>query len=286
MRDLLARKRVASFGPLLAAYAKSGAAIRNAIDGGAGSGSTAIAMLRHIPVPGTVHAFEPFPGNHKFFEKCDKRVVLHKQALAAEKKTMTLAVSNVVQPDSVWGKKGMAGYSSAGYLTDKPRADAKVFSVDCAAADDVIAASLPIDFVKLDLQGGELNALRGMTRILSEVKLMWIEFSYQSGLLDFLQKDFAVFDTEYLFRGAPDSFALEHFEISREGITRSNGTAAWFGFKKHPWQDYHGEFRMFREKLGLVQTDIACVPKTRMAEFSKAVERIKPSAASAKNAAN
>jgi len=274
MNDLLVKKRVASFEQLLAAYAKSGTAIRNAIDGGAGSGSTAMIMLRHIAAPGTVHAFEPFPGNHKFFEKLDRRVVLHKQALAAEKKTMTFAVSHVVQPDSVWGRKGMAGYSSAGYLTESPRPNAEVYSVDCTAADDLIPASQPIDFVKLDLQGGELNALRGMTRILSDVKFMWIEFSFQSGLLEFLERDFVLFDTEYFFRSTPDSLAREHFEISKEGVPLSTGASAWFGFKKLPWQDYQGEFHMFRGKLKLVQTDIACVPKARMAEFTEAVEHI------------
>ena len=103
-----------SFGPLLKAYRTAGISLDSAIDGGAGSGNTAEAMLPHLD--GFVYAFEPFPGNHRFFEGCDERIKLISHALAERHKTMSFRVASVVGEDSDWGRRGMQGYSSLGRL--------------------------------------------------------------------------------------------------------------------------------------------------------------------------
>jgi FkbM family methyltransferase len=276
MESLLAVKKIDSFQPLLVAYLKNGTPLRGGIDGGAGSGSTSRQMLRYMPNGGNVHAFEPFPGNHRFFtDKDDKRLVLHKLALADEPKPMKFSVPSVVQADSVWGQRGMAGYSSVGYLTDTPIKGAQVYTVDCARADDIIGADDPVDFVKLDLQGGELNALKGMPRILSQVRLMWVEFTGQKGLTDFLNdKDFVLYDTEYFFMGAPTERALDIFEVSKENVPLSTGATAWFGFKKGQWQDHATEFYEYRREFKLIQTDVVCVPRRHLEEFQKTMKLV------------
>jgi FkbM family methyltransferase len=269
MLDFFARRRVASFETIMKAYRDAGVLILNCLDGGAGSGSTSRHMLKHCS--GDVCAFEPFPGNHKFFANAPERIRLMPVALAAEPGTCAFRVTSVVQEDSEWGRKGMAGYSSVGFLTAQPKETD--LAVRCVRADDEI--DVPIDFVKLDLQGGELNALKGMPRIASECLFMWVEYSGQAGLLDLLERDFDLYDTEYFFHGEPLPAALELFEPSRQDITLSTGKKAWFGYRRTPWgEDYEAEIALLRKQIKLVQTDLVCINRRKLAEFQAASQRI------------
>lgn len=265
MNDLLAKKRISSFGPILAAYAKAGIPLRDAIDGGAGFGSSAKEMLRHIT--GRVYAFKPFPGNHRFFEGIDPRVTLIPKALADRTGAAALRVPSVVSAESDWGKRGLAGYSSAGHIVATKKEND--LAIECVRADEVVGS---VDFVKLDLQGGELNALKGMS-FLRSVTLMWIEYIGQPGLVGYLESQgFTLFDTEFFFSGAPSDKALELFSVSREGVKLSSGAVKWSGFKKAPWGDFEPEFKQYRKEFGLSWTDLACVSESRMSEFQRAMQ--------------
>jgi FkbM family methyltransferase len=273
MNDLLAAKGIDSFTTLLQAYQKAGVDLGNCVDGGAGSGSTAKQMLRHMPAGSVCYAFEPFPGNHRFFEGIDPRVILVPKAMDAEQRQSKFRVSSVVQEDSEWGKKGMVGYSSVGYLTNTAPKGESSIDVECVRADHVIPADKRIGFVKLDLQGGELNALKGMPRFLSDVSLLWIEYTGQPGLMDYIiDQDFLVFDTEYFFMGSPSEDARQAFRVTRENYALSTGKTAWFGFKRKPWHDYDQEFAKYRKELSMVQTDIACVNRRHLDDFIKSAQ--------------
>jgi FkbM family methyltransferase len=177
MNDLMSVKRISSFESVLAAYKKSGIDLHNALDGGAGSGATARAMLKHLSEDAHIYAFEPFPGNHRFFIDADHRIELIPKALAESNKIMPFYVSSTVAEGSAWGKIDMAGYSSVGYLAEIDCTNnSKCIKVDCIRADEVISKNIHIGFIKLDLQGGELNALKGMPRLLSTASLFWIEY--------------------------------------------------------------------------------------------------------------
>jgi FkbM family methyltransferase len=270
MNDLLAAKGIDSFTTLLQAYQKAGVDLGNCVDGGAGSGSTAKQMLRHLSADSVCYAFEPFPGNHRFFDGIDPRVILVPKAMDAEQRQFKFRVSSVVQKDSEWGKKGMVGYSSVGYLTNTVLDGDISIDVECVRTDHVIPADKRIGFVKLDLQGGELNALKGMSRFLADVPLMWIEYTGQRGLMDYIiDQDFLVFDTEYFFMGSPSEEARQLFKVARENYTLSTGKTAWFGFKRKPWNDYHQEFATYRKELGMVQTDLVCVNRRHLDDFIK-----------------
>jgi FkbM family methyltransferase len=261
---LLAGKQVTEFDQLLEGYRSAGCELRNAVDGGAGSGVTGRRILRHIS--GEVYAYEPFPGNHRFFRDLDPRIRLIPKALAAESGRQSFRVASVVQADSAWGERGMQGYSSGGRLVGK----GGNYTVDCVRADDDI--SVPIDFVKLDLQRGELNALQGMPRILDEMRFLWMEYLGDEDLLEWLcASGFALFDTPYLFWGEPDEKRLEHFELVGEPKTASNDRMLWAGFRREPWDDYEREFRRYRKDYDLVQTDLVCVKHERLEEFHKAL---------------
>jgi len=177
MNDLMSVKKVSSFSRLLAAYGKVNGGNRfDAIDGGAGAGTTAREMLQHLGPAQKVYAFEPFPGNHRFFKPAETRILLHKQALAAGPGQMCFRVPSTVAAESAWGQQGLAGYSSVGYLVPGAAPREGDLNVDCVAAQDVVTDHASIGFIKLDLQGGELGALQGMAQLLSGVQFMWVEF--------------------------------------------------------------------------------------------------------------
>jgi FkbM family methyltransferase len=266
---LLAGKRLSSFVPLLAAYRQAGIPLHNAIDGGACIGETADGMLPYID--GLVYAFEPFPGNHRFFADRDERIVLLPYALAETRKTMAFHVRSIVIGDPAGRRDDLVGYSEVGMLVEDGQ-DGDI-TVQCVRGDAEIPLDHEISFVKLDLQGGELNALKGMTGLLPQCLAMWVEFTGQDGLLPYLvEQGYALFETEYRFRGEPDARARALFDVTRTGVKVSTGHTAWFGFKRAPWSSsYEEEFWQYRRELALTQTDLVCVHRTRLEEFQRAV---------------
>lgn len=136
----------------------------------------------------------------------------------------------------------------------------------------MIPEDAKVGFVKLDLQGGELNALQGMTRILQRTKFMWVEFTGQAGLLDFLiETGFMLFDTEYLLMGTPGDPATEVFDVSKHDVVLSTDKRAWLGFRKRTWKNFETEFTNARAQLDMVQTDLVCINKRFIGEFIDAL---------------
>ena len=275
MNDLMTLLRVSSFEQLLIAYEKvnGGKLDFDVIDGGAGVGQTSRQMQKYLSSTRTVFAFEPYPGNHKFFKYEESKIVLVKKALAEIEKKMTFRVPSVVSDNSTWGKQGYAGYSSVGYLATGNINSATDIEVDCVDADNEIPVTSNVGFIKLDLQGGELNALQGMKKLLRNTKLMWIEFTNQPGMLDFLTTEgFIIFDTEYFLMGEKSYAALAEFDISKPDITLSTGQHAWFGFRKYAWHNYSSTFEKQRNEHKLVQTDLVCVNRSFFGDFMLALK--------------
>ena len=281
MESLLQAFNVSGFQHILLHYVRErGGDIGNMIDGGAGSGSTSsliCASGKNGNRAFKVYAYEPFVGNHRFFENIDEHIVLRKSALGECRSKLTLAVPAVVAEDSEWGRRGMVGYSSGGALTTHNPMGAHDFIVEVVPADDDIPKNERIGFVKLDLQGGEFQALKGMKRRLKdEVELVWIEYlfhpKYQSfRLLQQLEDDFILFDTEYLFKGEPSDEARELFQVSKYGNKLSNGSQVWSGFKKKSWRDFESQTAECFQKYGLIQTDLCCVKKEYLRPFLAAL---------------
>jgi len=272
MNDLLSLKRISSFVPVLQAYKQANIDLFNFIDGGAGFGGTAKEMLPYLPQDGKCFAFEPFPGNLRFFEGMDPRVQLIPKALTSKKKISTFQVSSVVTQGSDWGKRGMEGYSSVGRLSDQSKTSGlHDIEVECVRADEVIDPSSRVGFVKLDLQGGEMEALRGMSSFLQNVQLLWVEYSGQPELYEFLSDSgFITFDTEYFFLGEPQTEALNFFNISKRDISLSIGMKAWFGFRNRAWNNYKTDFEKHKKSLKMIQTDLLCVNKKYIDNFINA----------------
>lgn len=216
--SLLSRIGVITFEPIIRARAAVIGPLGVSIDGGAGWGDTARTIASSTSDDGVIYAFEPFPGNHRFFEGIDHRVKLIRSAISDHVGTASFVVPRVVDAADAWAERGMVGYSSVGHLqtqTASPfwkrfarRTRALLMNkgqgadgwiqVETTRIDASISDS-HFDFVKLDLQGGELPALKGMGRSLQDTDLIWLEFSNQPGLLAFLlERDFVLFDTNYL----------------------------------------------------------------------------------------
>jgi|694.fasta_scaffold74324_2 FkbM family methyltransferase len=280
MNNLLAVKKINSFETILSKLKAHGFVFRDMVDGGAGWGQTSESMIRFGTESSMCFAFEPFPGNHNFFNGKDSRIQLLKMALGNTNKRTKFFVPSVVNTDSEWGNQGLTGYSSVGSLESsnlsawkgrltrrlksillKEKYDPLSIEVECRQGDEILqAANAKVDFMKLDLQGGELNALQGMTNLLKSLPFMWIEFAGDKHLLDYIvSKDFHLFDTSYFFMGSPTPQIKELFDISKENVTLSTGKTAYFAFKKCGWLDYHAEFMELKKNNLLVQTDIFCV---------------------------
>ncbi|MEM9610540.1 MAG: FkbM family methyltransferase [Actinomycetota bacterium] len=237
---------------------------RDFLDGGAGSGDTARKMLEFGLPSSRCYAFEPFVGNLPFFEDRDERVVLFEQALGKVNSSGVLFVSSIVEQGDTWAARGLQGYSSVGRLvaSDRQERSEKHFDVEVVRADDVIPEDANVDFVKLDLQGGESAAIEGMPRIMSQAVLCWVEYAGDPLVLELLRgHGFALYDTPYLFQGAATPLVEQHFGPITSTFELSNGVTAFHAFRRTPWKDHEAEFTELRSRHGLIQTDlVACRP--------------------------
>jgi len=132
------------------------------VDGGAGTGRHTIPMARHVGNEGRVFAFEPNPATHdilkgRISEEELHNVVLEPKALSHQSGEVQFC--NVVD---------FAAYSGL-KVRDYPEENAKVekIPVDATTLDNV---DHHIDFIKLDLEGGEFQALQGGQQVLSSCR--------------------------------------------------------------------------------------------------------------------
>lgn len=169
------------------------------IDGGAAAGFVTRKLLNG---GSRVLAFEPFPGNIPHFNAVigsNSRVRLFQKALgnfSGRGRFFVKAVVDGSQP----GWTHLPGYSSVGYLVSgvgpQKSTEKQLFEVDVVRLQDVVDEEVTL--LKLDLQGGEYDALVGLGKSIEKVKYCYVEFSLDWRTVDlFLENDFALFDTEY-----------------------------------------------------------------------------------------
>lgn len=280
MKNLTTEIKFSGFEDILKACKESGFKIFSAIDGGAGWGGTSKSIADEIDVNGKVYAFEPFPGNHQFFEGVTSKVILIKKALSNKNKISKLYIPSTIDANSEWAEGKMTGYSSVGFISEGIVASLKRFiksflkkgdyiNVQAICADDEIGLSKNIDFIKLDLQGGELNALKGMKKIIEQSKILWIEFTGDMKVYEYLiNNGYSVFDAEYLFSGELCENSKKYFEFSRFSEL-STGEKVWWGFRKNPYDNISKEFKYYQNELGMIQTDLLCINNKFISEFDK-----------------
>lgn len=143
------------------------------IDGGANLGSVTDALLGYYP-SAAIHAFEPIPQladalRSKYVHR--PNVMIHAKALGAEPKRLTFHQLNHIDSSSFLTPSAI----TARYHGQKVAINNE-FTVEQVRLDDMVDDE--IDILKLDLQGYELEALKGAERSLPSTKLVLIEVEF------------------------------------------------------------------------------------------------------------
>lgn len=123
------------------------------IDVGAHVGSVLSEMVRCAP-EGRHFAFEPIPACYAKLQKRFARtpgVELFQHALAEHAGSSTF--------QHVVSRPTYSGLRRRRY--DRPNEQVVPIEVECARLDDVIPATVKVDFVKVDVEGGEYGVFRG-----------------------------------------------------------------------------------------------------------------------------
>jgi FkbM family methyltransferase len=141
------------------------------IDGGAHIGYLSLLAARCVGSSGRVHAFEPVS---RTFEALHENVRLNRQDNVHCRRMALSSAAGEIElevPIDPEGGSLLAWGASSVLLRRGPRERATA----CALDDYVESNGLEeIALVKLDLEGAELTALRGMTRLLSRRRVRYV----------------------------------------------------------------------------------------------------------------
>lgn len=144
------------------------------VDGGANDGGTTDRLLQDYANP-AIHAFEPIPELVAQLENRfagDPRVTVYGMALGAEARMVKfnilnkLVASSILTPSAI--KKRYQGDNVA---------VARVVEVPQVRLDDVMGMR-QVDLLKLDLQGYEIEALKGATSLLERTRIIATEVEF------------------------------------------------------------------------------------------------------------
>lgn len=125
-------------------------------DVGANAGFHTLALSRLCR---QVVAFEPFAENVA-------NLLLHREANALDFQVVQAALSD---------RSGLAGFWIAPNNSGGRIREDCPYRVPTMTADDAIAAGLPApDFVKMDVEGGELPVLRGARNLIAQRRTSWL----------------------------------------------------------------------------------------------------------------
>lgn len=143
------------------------------VDGGAHTGDVIDIFLQHYRSP-IIYAFEPIPElaqrlRRKYAAK--KGVVVHEKALGAETRTIEFNIVNATASSSVLTPTALHHEFHGTGMAIR-----KTVSVQQSRLDEVLDQD--IDILKLDLQGYELEALKGCGKLLGRTKAILTEVEF------------------------------------------------------------------------------------------------------------
>jgi FkbM family methyltransferase len=138
-------------------------------DVGANRGDITAKYLELFP-SATIHGFEPFPGTFDVFRETFENkgaVHCHSLAVSDSERVTQLYVNRNVDTNSLLKPKD-TGLSSDVQVENKSIIDIRTTTLDLFCSQNKIDR---IDILKLDIQGGELGALRGAEQLLKESRI-------------------------------------------------------------------------------------------------------------------
>jgi FkbM family methyltransferase len=137
------------------------------VDVGAHFGRHAIPLARCVGPLGVVHAFEPLPFARKVFadraefEKVNN-IVVYPFAVGDENRQSSFVVAE--------GRLEESGLKPRGMFNPGRKIRQREITVTLVRLDDALAPNLKVRFLKMDVEGGELDALRGATALLDRCR--------------------------------------------------------------------------------------------------------------------
>jgi FkbM family methyltransferase len=122
------------------------------VDVGANIGLYALFFARLVGEKGAVYAFEPEPTLFEALARACRRAARE-----------NLHVFPLALGDQPGQRHLQRSFFNSGDNRLRPAADASSAAITVARGDDMLAAARAVDFIKIDVQGWELHALRGLS---------------------------------------------------------------------------------------------------------------------------
>jgi FkbM family methyltransferase len=274
-----------------------------AVDVGAAAG----AHTRRIRLAGgsdlKVVAFEPFPGNHAFFEQrvhdLDNVTLIRKAVSDRADSNLAFVVPSIVQGTEA-GWQEYAGYSSVGFLASgvpvlkkwkwltlsllgritgrSPARRSTVMHVDTTTLDAQFSGQT-IDYLKVDVQGSEADVLRGAKGLLASGKIgvIYIEWPGGSSVPEILAAHgYEMFDSVYVaglrnfHRSALESIG---FTCVKEIHLSEGGGGMELVLRESGAEPAAAIQAARRAGVGWIQTDLVAVSPNMTGEFNAALQR-------------
>lgn len=254
------------------------------IDVGAAKGSFTTLISSASKDKANIFSYEPFYGNHDFFYEETKdlnNVTLIKKALSDKVGKEKLFVhSKVIGTEKGW--ENYKGYSSVGMLSSISKLDFSKYpqgehlDIDCTTLD-IEFKDKHIDFVKIDVQGAEINVLKGAENLLkqSNIDLLYIEWSGEKEVIDILNKNnYTIYDSTYLIVPNNNDISLileNNFELIEE-LKLSTGKIAYeASLKNKDLSPIEIISQLRNQNLAYIQTDLIAVSKKFNKRFLKII---------------
>jgi FkbM family methyltransferase len=158
--------------------------VRTIFDVGANNGDTVLAYASLFP-EADIYAFEPFPDTYKgMVENTRNKAKLYpfEKAVSDRVGMSVFHVNNSVHTNSLLASKEM-GLNSDRQVQSKGIIEVETIAIDGFCAEHKVQQ---IDILKLDIQGGELAALKGAENLLrhKKIKLIYSETYFRQQYVD------------------------------------------------------------------------------------------------------